>query len=133
MKLLLAQLPLYNQLPSKCRRQLVQAQPQPRRRQPEEIPAHVKAPPPKLLRQSFAVPQLERKIPRSVLVDDADHYYRSNENKQVKSENCEHVYDASSSRRLVIRVSLVLDANHLMPDFGKYLALALTSKISATS
>jgi hypothetical protein len=67
------------------------------------------------------------------LVVDVDHYCPSNGNKQVRSESSEHVFDASSSRRLVIKESLVLAVNHLMPDFGRFHAPASTSKISAIS
>jgi len=67
------------------------------------------------------------------LVDDVGHCYPSSGNKPAKSENYELACDASSSRRLVIRGNLALAVNHPMLDFGKYRALALTSRISATS
>jgi hypothetical protein len=76
---------------------------------------------------------MERRIQRSVLVDDEDHYYLSNGSKPVKSESCERAYDASSSRRLAIRESHVLAANLHTPDFGKCHVLASISRILATS
>jgi hypothetical protein len=76
---------------------------------------------------------MERRTPRSVLVVDADHYYPSNGNKQVRSESCGRVFDANSSRRLVTRESLVLVVNPLTPDFGRSHVRASTSRTSATS
>jgi hypothetical protein len=76
---------------------------------------------------------MERKIQRSALVVDVDHYYPSNGSKQVRSESYEPAYDASSSRRLVTRESLVLAVNPLTPDSGRSRVPALTSRTSAIS
>ena len=69
-----------------------------------------------------------RRILRSVLDEDADLFYQNRGNKPAKSENFVPAYVASSSRRLVIRVSLVLVANLLMLDSGKFLARVSTSR-----
>lgn len=67
------------------------------------------------------------------MVVDVDRYYLSRGNKQVRSESCEPVFDASSSKRLVTRENLALVVNPLMPGFGRFLAPASTSRISAIS
>jgi hypothetical protein len=76
---------------------------------------------------------MERRIPRSVLVEDAGHYYPSNGSKRARSESCEHAYDASSSRRPVIKESLVLVASLRMHAYGRCRVLALTSRTLAIS
>src|SRR6266536_5039888 len=91
--------------------------------QPEEIPHHERALPPKPPSLSFVAPQMERRILRSVLVEGADHYCPSNGSKQVRSESCEHAYDASSLRKPAIRESLVLVVSLHMHAYGRCLVL----------
>jgi hypothetical protein len=76
---------------------------------------------------------MERRILRSVLADDEDHYYLSNGSKPVKSESCELAYDASFSRRLAIRGNHVPVANLHTPGSGKYRVHVSTSRTSVTS
>jgi hypothetical protein len=72
-----------------------------------------------------------RGIRKSEWVVDVDRCCRNSGSKQVRLESFEHVSDASSSRRPVIRVSLAPVASHRMPDFGRFPVLALTSRILA--
>ena len=73
---------------------------------------------------------MEKKVtPKSEWADDVDPYSRNSGSKQVRLESFEHVFDANSSRRPVIRVSHAPVASHHMPDFGRFLVLALTSRI----
>jgi hypothetical protein len=82
--------------------------------------------------QSFVAPLMERRaIRKSEWVVGVDRCYRNSGSKQVRLGSCEHVSDASSSRRLAIRVSHAPVANHHTPDFGRFLVLALTSKTLA--
>ena len=100
--------------------------------QPEGILDPRRALLPKPRNLSFAVRQMERRIPRSVLGEDVDHYYPSKGNRLARSESSVLVYDASSSRRPVIRVNHALGANPRTQDFGKFPVHELISRILAT-
>jgi hypothetical protein len=79
-------------------------------------------------------PMARRMVPlRRRLAAERDLFYLSRESRLVRSENCELVSDANSSRRLAIRVSPVLVASLLTPVSGKFLALVSTSRILVTS
>lgn len=126
-------LPLLLLSQSRCHRQVERLQPPPRHHQHEEILDRRRVLPPKLPNQSSVARQMARRIQRSVLDEDADHSYQNRGNKLAKSGSSEHVFVASSSRRPVTKASHVLDVNHLMHVFGKYLAHVSTSRTLDTS
>ena len=68
---------------------------------------------------------------RSVVEEDRSD--RTSASKHMRSANCAHVFDASSSRRPATKVNHVVAAVRVTPGYGKYHARVWTSRTLPTS